>query len=324
MDAQRVIVFFESGDCVAYSHSGEELWSRQLSSQYGPFVAEFGLGASPCQTSAHVFVLLEHDGPSYLLALDKGNGEVAWAAERTPRRSWSSPAIIQVMGQPQVVVSSAGSIDGYDPQSGELLWTFSDVGGNTGTTPIDCGQGRFLVGASAGRNGQSAAEAKRSNGMLQVERTAEGWHARRLWVAEDVSPSWASPIVYQGFAYWVNRAGVIFCFDAQTGEQVYAQRSKQPCWATPLASQERLYFFGKSGLVTVIAAGREFNKLAENQIWDEGQLPPEAPLAADEVTEERRRAAANFRAPTLYGYAVANGRLVARVGNQLFCIAQAP
>src|SRR5690606_32721247 len=66
VDRERIIALFESGDCVAYSHQGDELWLRKLGIDEGPLVAEFGLGASPCQNKTHAFVLLEHEGPSCL------------------------------------------------------------------------------------------------------------------------------------------------------------------------------------------------------------------------------------------------------------------
>jgi hypothetical protein len=58
--------------------------------------------------------------------------------------------------------------------------------------------------------------------------------------------------------------------------------------------------------------------LAENQIWNEQILLPEASLAASEETEERRQAAATFDRPTVYGYAVGEKTLVLRIGHQLF------
>jgi len=320
VDAERTVSVFESGDCVAYSHDGDELWQRKLGADVGPLVAEFGLGASPCQNETHVFVLLDHDGPGCLVALNKETGNTDWKADRTARRSWSSPAIINLDGVEQVVVSSAGTVDGYDPKNGEVLWSFDDVGGNTGTTPMESGTGRFLVGASRGRNGENAGSAADSNCLMEVTRTDEQWKAERKWVAEGAMPSWASPIVHRGLAYWVNRAGVVFCFDEKTGEELYSKRLEQSCWATPIASGDRVYFFGQQGLVTVLASGREYNVLAENESWSDETLPKE-PELAEETTEQRRQASAMFSKPTLYGAALAaEATLVLRVGNCLIAI----
>ncbi len=319
VDGERVIALFESGDCVAYSQDGEEFWRRELGQDYGPLTAEFGLGASPCQNETHVFVLLEHDGPSCLLAINKQSGQTDWKADRTPRRSWSSPAMMSIGGEAQVVVSSAGSVDGYDPPTGKLLWSFDDIGGNTGTTPMDSGDGRMLIGASPGRNGENAGSAADSNCMLQVARDGDGWAISRQWIAEGATPSWASPIVHQGLAYWINRAGVVYCFDAQTGEKLFAERIGQSSWATPIGVGDRIYFFGQQGLVTVLAAGREFKVLAENESWTEETLPAE-PGLPEETSEERRRGVSMFSKPTLYGAAVANGTIVLRVGNCLVAI----
>lgn len=319
VDDERVVVLFESGDCVAYDHDGETLWSRPLSKDLGPFAAEFGLGASLAATEQAVFALLEHDGPSCLLAMDKSTGKTIWKTERPSGRSWSSPAIVQIGGEPHVVVSSGGSVSGYSATTGASLWTFDDLGGNTGCTPIDCGEGRFLVGASPGRNGENAGSAADSNCMIQVIAGDDGFKVTKKWIAEGATPTWASPIVHEGLAYWINRSGVVSCFDAETGEKVYSERTKQSCWATPYGVGDRVYFFGKDGVVTVLAAGREFSVLAENNCWDAATLPAETPLP-EEDTEERRRGVAMFSQPTLYGTAVLADRFLFRVGHVLLCV----
>jgi outer membrane protein assembly factor BamB len=318
VDASRIVAFFESGDCVALSHDGNVRWQRELAKDEGPIVAEFGLGASPCQTEDAVFLLIEHDGPSYLLAVEKESGETRWKADRKPARSWSSPAIVQIAGKAQVVVSSGGGVDGYDPDTGKRLWTLEDIGGNTGCTPIDYGDGRFLVGAAPGRNGENAGSAAQSNGLVQVLPDGEQFVAHKRWIAEGAFPSWASPILHRGLAYWVNRTGVVFCFDAETGEKVFAERTKQSCWATPFAIEDRIYLFGKDGLTTVIKAGRNFEVVAENLAWEPDGLPPESPMPA-ETSEQRRQASAMFSKPTLYGYAVTSNAFYLRVGNAILC-----
>ncbi len=155
--------------------------------------------------------------------------------------------------------------------------------------------------------------------LLEVTREGDGWSATRKWIADGATPNWVSPIVHQGLAYWINRAGVVYCFDTKTGDKVYAERIKQSCWATPVGVGDRVYFFGQQGLVTVLASGREFKVLSENESWTEETLPQEAALA-EETSQERQRGVAMFSKPTLYGAAVAGGTIVLRVGNCLIAV----
>jgi len=73
-------------------------------------------------------------------------------------------------------------------------------------------------------------------------------------------------------------------------------------------------------LVSVIAAGPEFKVLAENELFDPDQLPPETTQLGEETTEERRRASAMFSKPTVYGVAVSGNQFLARIGNQVICV----
>lgn len=320
VDKDRVIAFFESGDIVAIDHQGKDLWKNTVTDKYGKFKNKFGLSGSPVQNQTHFFILVDDEGPSYLVAFDKSTGKEIWKQERTPRNSWSSPAMHSIDGVEQVVVSSAGSVDGYACETGKLLWSFTDVGGNTGCTPISIGSGKFLIAASAGRDGGNAELAKKSNALMQVTKQGEAWKPSVLWKAEEATPSWASPIVYQGCAYWVNTKGVIYCFDAETGKLNYKERTKQSCWATPYGVGDRVYFFGKDGLTTVVAAGKEFRSIAENELWDPNAVAPNDAAGAKESTEERRNAAAMFSGPTQYGYAIIGGKIIMRTGERLFCI----
>jgi len=320
VDQDRVVVFFESGDVISFDHDGNEQWRRSLGTDYGKFQNKFGIGSSPVQTSSSVVILIDDEGPSYLLAIDKGTGKTLWKQDRTSRKSWSSPGLIQTGDSYQVVVSSDGSVDGYDAQSGELLWTFRDVGGNTGASPIDLGNGQFFVAASAGREGGNAELAKKSNMLMKIGKMGSQWKVERVWKTEEATPTWASPVSHKGCAYWVNRTGLVFCLDLESGKLHYKERTKQSCWATPVGIGDRVYFFGKDGLTTVLAAGNEFKVLAENGLWDPESIEADAKAGLNESTEERRRAAAMFSGPTVYGVALANGGIVIRIGDKLMCV----
>lgn len=320
VDPAGVYAYFESGDVVALTPDGELRWQKSLSTDYAKPTNEFGLSASPVQTDQHMIILIDDPGKAYLVALNKSDGGEAWKADRTARTSWSSPALVQIDGQPQVVCSSAGSVDGYNAATGELAWTVTDVGGNTATTPLDAGNGRFLIAASPGRQGENSELAKKSNGLITVQRSRNEWLTEFVWKTPNATPSWASPVIYQDLAYWVNRVGVVYCLNAATGEEVYTQRIKQSAWATPVGVGNHLYVFGKDGLTTILAAGPEFKVVAENSLWSEVAPPVNNTPTAEETSEERRRGAAMFARPTLYGVAIVDGAIVCRTGSQLFCV----
>lgn len=320
-DSRGVYAFFESGDVVGLTHDGRELWRRSLSKDYGRFVNEFGLAASPVQTDESVILLIDHDGPSYLIALNKADGKTLWKTERTGRRSWSSPALVPAGGKPQVVCSSMGSVDGYDPASGKLLWTFDEVGGNTSATPLPFADGRFLVAATAGNDGgDRVQQAKKSNLAAAIDLAGGKPELKVLWRTEEATPTFGSPVVYAGHAYWINRSGVVYCYDAATGEQRYTQRTKQSCCATPLGVGDRLYLFGKDGITTVLRTGPKFEVLAENQLWDPASIKPDPAKVAREETEERQKAAPMFSGRVQYGVAAVDGSLVVRTGEVLYCL----
>ncbi|MCA9086470.1 MAG: PQQ-binding-like beta-propeller repeat protein [Planctomycetaceae bacterium] len=320
VDSSGVYAYFESGDVIALTLDGAVRWRKSLSTDYAKPTNEFGLSASPVQTDEHVIILIDDPATAYLVALNKSDGSQAWKTDRTARTSWSSPALVQIDGQAQVVCSSAGSVDGYSAATGELLWTVTDVGGNTATTPLDAGNGRFLIAASPGRQGENSELAKKSNGLMEVKRSRNAWIAEFVWKTPDATPSWASPVIHGGLAYWVNRVGVVYCLDADSGDAVYTHRIKQSAWATPIAVGEHLYVFGKDGVTTVLAGGRDYQVLAENSLWSDDAPPVNNVPTAEEESEERRRGAAMFSRPTLYGVAIVDDSIVMRTGSQVFCV----
>ncbi|MEM7785010.1 MAG: PQQ-binding-like beta-propeller repeat protein [Planctomycetota bacterium] len=93
VDEAGVYAFFSGGDLFSVSHQGKLRWKRQLTKEYGKFQNGHGLGSSLAQTSDSVIVLIDHEGPSYLLAVDKQTGKNKWKVDRKQRTSWTSPVV---------------------------------------------------------------------------------------------------------------------------------------------------------------------------------------------------------------------------------------
>ena len=126
VDGKGLYVFFETGDLVALDLAGKKLWQRVLSEEFGDFENNHGLGSSPAQNDSHLFLNLEHKGPSHLVALNKSNGETEWTVDRPSGSSWSSPIVVNSEGSAQVLVSSAGAVTSYDASSGKKFGPSTD------------------------------------------------------------------------------------------------------------------------------------------------------------------------------------------------------
>lgn len=326
-DEAGVIVLFESGDLIALDWRGDVRWKRSLTEAYGVIEAEFGLSASLAQHGNSIFVLIENKGPSYLVAFEKSTGEATWKQDRKSVISWSSPVVMTLAEVPQVIVSSVGTVDSYDVVSGKTLWTIDGLGGNTVASPSRVDGNRLIIGAAPGRGEADSAGAEKSNLLIEVtasDQQANALTARVAWRTEKAMASFSSPIAYQGIGYWVNRAGVVFAVDLADGAELYAQRIDQAPWATAIGTKDRVYFFGKDGTTTVIRAGKEFEKIASNQLWNPDDLKPDPDAAGKEDTAERRAAAAMFSGPIQYGVAVFKDSFLIRTGNRLYRVDRTP
>lgn len=133
LDDGRVFVFFGSVGLLAYDWDGRELWRHGLVLPQ----TEYGASSSPVVAGDLVVQLLDQDGGSYLLALDKRTGREAWRVDRPEmRRGFGTPALWTHHGQTDLVVPGTLWLRGLDPQSGAQRWQVGGLARITCTSPV--------------------------------------------------------------------------------------------------------------------------------------------------------------------------------------------
>ena len=132
-DGDRVWVFFGDYGVLAYTKDGDELWRHPL----GPFDNLYGMGASPVLAGDRVVLPVDQQQGSYILALDKITGEVAWRTERPEARSGHSTPILHqpTDGALQIVLPGSFLLTGYAAATGERLWWTSGLSFEMKSTP---------------------------------------------------------------------------------------------------------------------------------------------------------------------------------------------
>ncbi|WP_417738256.1 PQQ-binding-like beta-propeller repeat protein [Rosistilla oblonga] len=299
------IAFFEGGALIALSPEGKTLWQKDLVAEYGKIEARHGLSASLEQNNRLVFVWVERGEEPYILALNKTDGEVVWKAPGVGATSWASPRLIPVGSSHHLVCSASGKIVGLDPASGDRLWEFSDISNNTSCTPMPVGDGQFLIGASDGRGETAAGAAAASNGLIEISKGEDGkFTAAYKWQAKKATSTFGSPVVAGDTAAIVNRTGVLYRLDLQTGDQVsIARTAAGGIWATPIVAGDRIYLFGNKGTTSVVSL-TDGKEIASNRCWD-----------AEAESGEGVRSGS-----VLYAAAVAPPYLILRRGDKLYAV----
>lgn len=286
IDAQNLYVFFESSDLFALNHQGETQWHRSLTKDYGEFVGNHGISSSIAQTESAVILLIDHDGPSYLLSINKVDGTNLWKRDREKRVSWTSPVISTSTNLTEILISSNGIVEAYNAENGERRWFVEGIKKNTVPSPTVTDQW-VVVGSS--QKGETLAVERGGIGNIT------GSHIR--WKA-DVASSFGSPLIHRGCVYIVNKVGALSCLNLQTGNILWTTRVGSSTWASPIAAGDLLYFFGNDGDTTVM-------EVSSNQ----GEEVPPIVSVNTVATESR-----------VYGVAATNDTFLIRTGKKLICV----
>ena len=148
--------------------SGKVLWSHDLISEFHGTLRVNGYSCSPVAYKDEIVMMV--GGPSSsLVAFNRKDGSVIWK-KHDFKNSTSSPIIINVDGQDQLVAFMYGEIVGVDPNNGNLLWSHphpAEFGLNT-STPV-WGPDNLLFMSSGYGGGSRVLKLKRAGDKTTVE-----------------------------------------------------------------------------------------------------------------------------------------------------------
>jgi outer membrane protein assembly factor BamB/dienelactone hydrolase len=264
-DGKHLWAFFGTGDVFCFDMDGALVWQRALAAEYGPFENRFGAASSPLLFEDSLILQCDHYGTSYVIALDKETGANRWKSDRPEVwLSWSSPQLVPVEKGFELVLCGSEKIDGYDPRTGERLWTVRGLARECVPTPVFS---RGLLLAVSGPNG--AHLAVRPGGTGDVTNSHVVWHSER-------GASFVPSGIVVGERYYVaDDKGIASCFDAASGKLLWRKRFEGKFTASPVAAGMILFFTTESGTTLVVDAERaEYAELARNEIGEEVYSSP--------------------------------------------------
>ena len=157
--------------------TGEVVWAHNLwGGVFGGNRLMHGYASSPIEHGDTVIALVGGEGKS-IVAFDKLDGSVVWQTLSYPN-AYSTPRILEVDGQPQLVAVMSQYLVGVDPASGEELWSY-EVGGQPeeNISPPVLVDGRYLFVSSVGSGSRGLELSRGEEGKTSVE---EVWSSRKV------------------------------------------------------------------------------------------------------------------------------------------------
>ncbi|MEM8735626.1 MAG: PQQ-binding-like beta-propeller repeat protein, partial [Planctomycetota bacterium] len=144
-DGRLLFAYFGSYGLFCLDLAGNVQWQKQLGEMYSKH--GHGEGASPALHEDAVIVNWDHEGQSFVVSLNKSDGEENWRRLRDEVTSWSTPIVIEVDDKPQVIVAGTNRVRSYDFVTGETLWECGGMSANIVATPV-YKNGILVVGSS--------------------------------------------------------------------------------------------------------------------------------------------------------------------------------
>lgn len=273
---------------------GKVVWSHDVVSELGGKPAEYGMACSPLLLGDQIIVTAGASRGT-VAAFEAATGKPAWQAVAGNGRDtagYSSPALLQVADEQQLVAFEGKAAIGLAPATGKLLWRYpyvTDYDCNI-ATPISV-DGKVFI--SSGENHGST--------LLDIVKTGDSYKATVAWESQGpksvLRTEWQTALLHDGHLYGFDNVGSagpvthLTCVEAATGKRKWQELR-----------------FGKGNLI--LADGKLFATTMQGELV--------VIKASPEKYEELGRQ--TLLRSTRQAPALANGMLYLRDDREIVCV----
>ncbi len=274
-NGKHIYVSFGSHGLGCLDLTGKIVWQKSLgrmNTKHG-----HGEGATPALFDDRLVVNWDHEGQSFIAALDTKNGEPIWRKDRDEVTSWASPLVVTVADKQQVIVCGTERIRAYDLTTGKVVWQCGGLSANVVATPV-AGNGVVYVGSSYEIRSLMAIKLAGAKGDITGSDQV-------LWQRRIRTPYVPSPLLYENRLYFLGHyQNVLSRVEGPTGEEPVGPFRLGPLgniYASPVAANGRVYITDLEGVTQVLSSGEIPRPIAVNRLDD--SFSASAAIVDDEI-----------------------------------------
>ncbi len=240
------------------SDTGQVVWKHNILNEYRQENLSWGLAGSPLVIDGKVLVTNSgKPGPS-VLAYNAADGKLIWEKD-SGVQAYTSLVTMTLAGRRQVVNLAAAALNGIDPATGEILWSFpwTTQWGINCSQPLEAGQDRVFISAGYGKG----------CALIKIQSAGGKLEAREVWSNTRMKNKFNSSVIRDGFVYGLDE-GVLCCLDLATGERKW--KGGRYGYGSLLLARDHLIVMSEQGrLALVEAKPGGFQEVAAVPVFDE-------------------------------------------------------
>jgi outer membrane protein assembly factor BamB len=248
--ADRVLAIGSTAKMHALDRAtGAKLWAHDLIGELKGGVRHRGYSSSPMIHGDLVIAIVGGEGGT-VVAFKQSDGEVAWRGGADDS-SYSSPFLIDLGGDRQLVVFAATRIIGFDPDDGKELWSHPHPTNNAFniSTPLWSADDGILFMSSAYDGGGRA---------IQLTKSGDATTVKELWFSNQVRVHFGTAIRIDDTVYASSGdfgPAPMTAVDVKTGEVLWRDRTFAK--HSLLGASGKLVLLDEDGVLALVEANRQ-------------------------------------------------------------------
>jgi outer membrane protein assembly factor BamB len=256
-DGVRVYAIFASGDLAAFDFNGRLLWHKSL----GIPASLYGYASSLEVWQDRVLVQYDQggveDGKSRLYAFEGRTGNLVWETKRPVPNSWTSPILVRVDNDYQLISVGDPWVIAYDPNNGKEIWRADCVKGDVAPSPILAGNLAIAIAPDL------------DNVAIRMGGTGDVSTTHIAWRNDDVGPNIVSPVADSNRIFYLDSYGTLYVVNALDGHLLYEYDFGENVNSSPTMVAGKLYVLSLDGTMFIGTPGeKEFTQEASNPLGE--------------------------------------------------------
>jgi outer membrane protein assembly factor BamB len=224
--------------------TGRVVWTRDALADSGASKPMWGFSSSPLVVGDLVIVYAGGPGDKGLLAYRTADGKPAWSVATGPV-SYSSPQLVKLGKEAQVLLLSDAGLIAVDPASGKLRWSYETPPRQMWRVaqPRQVAESSIVLGSE-------------DLGLMRLDLTPHSdgtWTPTVAWTTRALRPAYNDFVYQDGFIYGFDE-GFCCCVDAKTGTRQWKGGRYGHGQLILLADQKLLFVISEYGAGVLVSA----------------------------------------------------------------------